>query len=251
MQIVIDLKDAEKLADKLVQVNARALPYATRSAINSAAFDAQKRYRYRAKKQLTLRNRYTEQSIRVNQARGLRIEQQRSVVGSTADYMATQEFGGVETGKRGLSQPIATNAAANLAPGIRPRYKLPTKRNTRRNIELVRKYRRGGATRKQRNLVAILTAAETGKVAFINTGRVRGFFRVQGGKRGAKRARKLYKQTGSMGNLKIKMMWDLSKRSVRIPDKDLLEPSYKEAALQMPRHYHKALAFQLRRLGMY
>ena len=137
MQISMDDRDVKRFARDLRAMRERAYPFATRATLNSAAFDAQNNYRRNASQRLTLRNNWTRQSIQVDKARTLRVSRQAATVGIVAPYLEKQEFAGTERGE-GKSQPLATNESANIARNVRPRERLPTKRNLRRNVSLLR-----------------------------------------------------------------------------------------------------------------
>lgn len=232
MRITMQSPDIVRFERDLKTFKRRAYPFATKSTVNSAAFDAQINYRANANKRLVLRNTFTRQSIRVNMAKGLKVSQQAAHVGSIAPYMAKQEFGGTVTGG-GASQPIATSAAASQGRQVRPRTKLPTKRNLRRNIQLLKARR--GANRKQRNAIAVRQAAKGGGVVYLDTGKSKGLFRVKG--RGK--------------HLKIDMVWSLTRKSVKITARPLLAPAVIETQRQIPRFYREALVFQLKKHGLF
>ena len=177
------------------------------------------------------RNRFTVQSIRVNQTRTLNVRQQSAAVGSIADYMETQEFGGIESkqGKEGVAIP--TSYSSGESENAQPRKRLPRKVNKMANIQLERR-RKKGFSRKQQNLIAIKQAASTGrKFVFLDLGRRQGIFKVTGGKR----------------RPKIKMAHDLTNESVVVPKNPWLKPSFDEAARMVPAFYADALRFQLKR----
>ena len=180
------------------------------------------------------RNRFTKQSIQVEQARTLNVARQSSAVGSTQSYMADQEFGATKSkkGKRGVA--ITTGYAAGQE-GQEPRTKLARKPNKMANIRLRRK-RKKGKNRLQQNIIAIHEAAASGqKYVFLDLGRREGIFKVIGGKR----------------RPKIKMVQDLSNESVDVPRNPWLKPVVDTTRSVMPTFYRDALVFQLRRQGLF
>ena len=230
----VDLKDAKRLERDLKNFAHRAVPFATKNTLNSAAFTAQKLAREDVRQDLVLRNRFTIQSIQVEQTRTLDIRRQAAVVGSTADYMEDQEFGSIKTkaGKKGVS--ISTGYSAGQE-GQQPRTRLPRKVNQLASIQLKHR-RRKGANRRQRNLIAVKDAAASGnKFVYLDLGRRKGIFRVLGGKR----------------NPRVKMVHDLSNTSVRIPSNPWLSPAIDKTEPLMPGIHRKSLEFQLRRLGLF
>lgn len=231
----IDTNDIQELEAELKTFARKAFPFATRNTVNSAAFAAQKAARADVRNELTLRNRWTEQSIQVAQTRSLVVSQQEARVGSTADYMEDQEFGATKSkgGKRGV--PIATSWSAGQSENSQPRTRLPRPANKLASIQLARRKRRG-SNRKQQNLISIKTAAQSGrKYVFLDLGRRQGIFKVTGGKR----------------RPKIKMVHDLSRQSVVIPRNPWLAPVVAEVQRMVPAFYADSLRFQARRLGLF
>ena len=224
----IDNSEIDKLQADLEKLKDRALPFATKNTLNEAAFIAQKKSRRFIKRELTLRNKFTVSSIRVEKARTLNIRRQASIVGSTADYMETQEFGGLKESKAKEGVPIPTSYASGQQGAI-PRTRLPRRPNKLANIRLAKtRFKNVRA----KNTAKIKAAAQSGhKYIFLNLGRSKGIFKVVGGKR---------KQ-------RIKMVWSLMRRSVRIPAKPWLKPNMVATIPLIPRIYEKSLKFQLKR----
>lgn len=231
----IDDRDIKRLEKDLKTFGARALPFATRKTLNDTAFAAQRIARADVRNELTLRNRFTEQSIRVTQERReLVIRRQQAIVGSIADYMEDQEFGATKTkgGKRGVAIPTSYSAGQQ---GQQPRTRLPRRANKLANIRLAKRRTRG-ASKRQENFIKVKQAAESGqKYVFLDLRRREGIFRVLGGKR----------------RPRIKMVHDLTRKSVVIPRNPWLQPATAEASRMLPAFYADALRFQLRRLGLF
>ena len=158
MGFKIDVSDILRLEIELGKLRVKALPFATKSAINGIAFAAQKIAREGVKSTLINRNRFTANSIRVNPTKSLDISTQQSSVGSTADYMEIQEFGGTKSKKGKKGTPIPTSYSAGQAQEAVPRRRLPTRANKLGNIM----FRRGKSgkrqTAKQRVFVTIKLA---------------------------------------------------------------------------------------------
>jgi hypothetical protein len=229
--IEADLTGWQDFENALVLANERALPFATKAAVNNAAFYAMRQAKQNIRKEFTTRNKWTEKSVIVKKAKGLRISEQESKVGSTQEYMAGQEEGDtiVSGGKHG--RPIATGYSAGQE-GQRPRTRLPRPANRRSRISL----RSGvGRSRKQRNIIAVKTAAASGnKFVFLDNGRKRFIAKVIGGKR----------------RPKVKMVYDLSKKIVTIRATPWFGPAVDKAVRRLPEFYRKAFLFQLRRHGV-
>jgi hypothetical protein len=232
--ITIDDRELKEFEADLKTFARRAFPFATKSTVNGLAFKARSIAQEGLKRDLVLRNRFTVQSVQVDQTRTLDVRRQAAAVGSIAPYMEVQEFGGIKTksGSEGVS--ISTGYSAGQE-NAKPRTRLPRKANKLENITL--KKRRGKRiSRKQQNLLAIKQAAASGsKFIFLDLGRRQGIFKVIGGKR----------------RPKIKMVHDLTSQSVVIPKSPWLLPAVTEAQLSGPEIYKKALAFQLKRQGLF
>lgn len=235
MQLQIDMHDVEKLRRDLERFRDDAFPYAIRATLNNSAFATRSIYQAEARSSMTLRNKYTTRSIRVDKARGLSVRGMEAVVGSTAEYMRFQEEGVVhrKRGKHGVAIP--TRAASGEARGSTPRQRLVRKPNKLANIALLRRARAG--TRQQRNVASITQAKAAGrKYVFLDLGRRKGIFRMTGGSR-KKRA-------------KLTMLWDLSRPATVVKRNPMLQRSLTKVEPHVPRIHKKALLAQLRHHGI-
>ena len=227
----IDDKQIKRYETDLKRFADRAFPFATRQTINSAAFTAQSKAKEIIRNEMTLRNKFTLSTIQVRpDKRELNVSRQAAYVGSTVDYMQDQEFGAQKraTGRYGV--PIATSYAAGQSGNKRTR--LPSRPNKMQEIRLSK--RRGGrvANRMQANLMTVKHAAATGqRYVFLNLRRGEGIFRVLGGKK----------------KPRIKMVWDLSRKSVVVPKQPWLAPAVAATNPFIPGIYEDALKFQMRR----
>ena len=231
----IDDKDIKKFERELKAFAHKAYPFATKNTVNTAAFTAQKLARRDVEIKMIQRNKFTIQSIQVDQARTLDVRRQEAVIGSTAGYMEDQEFGAtkVKRGAEGVAIPTTYSSGEAMGASIRKR--VPRAANKLQAIKLRRQGKRG-ATRKQQNLIAIKEAAiSTRKFIFLDLGKKKGIFKVVGGKR----------------KPKIRMVHDLTEQVVTIPRNPWLKPVVDTVALQIPGMYKKALAFQLKRAGLF
>ena len=232
---VVNSSDIRRLESDLKTFARQSVPFATRKTLNDSAFAARAIAQADIKSGMVNRNKFTVQSVRVEQAKTLQISRQQAVVGSIADYLEDQEFGAIKskTGKEGVG--ISTSYAAGQGLNKQPRTRLPRKANKMANIQLTNR-RSKGSSRKQRNLVTIKEAASSGrKFVFLDLGRTKGIFKVIGGKR----------------NTKIKMVQDMTRESVVIPRNPWLKPAFEEALRMQPAFYADALRFQGRRLGLF
>jgi len=227
--------DIKQLESDLKTFAARALPFATKNTVNQGAFRARKYAQENIEQNMVNRNKFTRNSVRVEQTRQLVVRRQEAVVGSIADYLADQEFGATRTAKGSEGVAIPTAYSAGQGEGAQPRTRVPRKPNKMQNIQL-RKRGRKGASRKQKNLVAIKGAAASGsKYVFLDLGRTKGIFKVTGGR---KRPR-------------IKMVYSLSKPSVVIPRNPWLAPAVDRAVRDLPEIYRQSLIFQAKRQGLF
>ena len=229
----IDTKEIHLLESKLRRIAERAIPFATKSAINGGAFKAREMMQKNIREKMVTRNKFTERSVRVDTAKTLDISRQRATVGSVAPYMETQEFGGTERkkGKHGVA--IATTTASGEAEGVRPRRRVPRRANQLQNIRL-RKRGKAGVSRRQANFMAVRQAIKSGdRTVFLDLQKHPGIYKITGGKR----------------NPRLRMLYDLSRSSVRIPATPTLGPAVRVAQGAMPLIYTKALRFQLARLA--
>ena len=212
----------------------RAFPFATKQTVNEAAKGTRRIAVLGFKQDLTLRNKFTVQSVQFDLSKTLNVRHQAATVGSIAGYMESMEFGAIKTKKGGVGTPIATPYASGESMDAMIRTRLPRKAHTMRAIQLAR--RRKSTSRKQRNAIAVQQAAKGGrKFVYLDLGRTKGIFKVVGGKR----------------NPTPRMVWNLSHQSVVIPRRPWLKPATDEIQLRMPNMYKAALKFQLRKHGLF
>jgi hypothetical protein len=242
--ISLDTKEVKDLADDLRKLNERGLAFATREAINQTAWKARQFAHRNIDQKMVQRNRWTKGSVRVEKARSLRISAQEAAVGSTESYMETQEFGGTERaqGKHGV--PIPTSYSAGQM-GAKPRTRLPRRANRLPNIQLARSrsFKMLGKNRRQRVIVAIQMAVQSGKkYVYLESSRRRkkGIYKILGGDRTEKR--------GWPDGMRIRMVYDLTLRTIRVNQNKWLTPAALVATLRTEDHFRRALMFQLKRL---
>lgn len=229
-------KELKRFAGELRAFTKFAYPIATQQTVNTAAFRTMETARKDVKKSMVLRNQFTTRSIQFAKSpKTLQVRRQFSRVGSTADYMETQEFGGVKRKGGSEGVPLATSYSAGQGRGVQPRTRLPRRANKLANIQL-RKRGRGGSSRKQRVLMAIRGAAESGrKFVFLDLGRSKGIFRVVGGKR----------------KPKLQMVHSLSNPAVTIPRNPWLKPAFDKNVAKLPAFYRDALVKQMKRANLF
>lgn len=231
--IRIDDRGSRHLMLHLRQFAKKAIPYAARGAMNSAAFAARKEWVEQLPKSFTLRNTWTARSVRVERATGLDMRRMHSVVGSMADYMADQEHGATRkrSGKHGV--PIPTSVASGEGQGARPRRRVVRRPNRMGSFSL---RTRPMGSRKQRNAAAVAEALRSGrKFVFLDLERRKGIFRLKGGRR----------------RPKVEMVWDLSRPTVRVPRNPTLQRTLKAVEPRLPGMYRDAVIQQLRRRRLF
>lgn len=240
--IRIDTKDIKQKENLLKGLARRAYPFATKETINSAAWDARAGTQELIKKKLTTRNKFTEQSVKVTQAKGLNVKTQIAVVGSIAPYFEDQEFGSVRpsTGKHG--RPIPTAYSSGEGTNAKERKRLPKRANKLRNIRLT-DGRRKPKNRKQATVFAVQNAVLTNKrTVYLDLGKTKGIFKVLNGSKKFKR--------GWPKGARLKMLYNLDNKAVTVTGRPTLGPAAHETAKKLPEFYSKALDFQLKRLGL-
>ena len=218
-----------KIYEQQLEQMPKALHFAERNTLNDLAFETRREAQENIREQMTLRNKWTERSVMVQRAKRL---SDPAIVGSAMSYMYTQEFGGTKTRKGQKGVPLATGYASGEGETSGPRKRLPRGRNKLAKIRL-RQSGGGGMSRRQRNLVAIREAAKSGRrEVYIDTGRKQFIARVTGGKRSPR----------------LRMIYDLSRRSVEIPANPWLLPATNTALRKRNRLYANNLRYQLKRL---
>ena len=244
----VDTSDIKRLESDLLRFKSRAYPFATRQTVHLLSKRGRELAQERARQIFILRNQFTSRTIQFapSSANGitLRVSGQQAFTGSTEDYMAEQEFGGIRNAKGRTGVPIPTAWAAGQ-DGANPRTKLVRAANQMRRIRLARGGGVRSAGRKQRNVIAVQQAIRTGnRYAYFDFGTSEGIFRVLGG---SKRS----KNRGWPNGVKLKMAYDLSRRAVVVPRHRWLEPSVNAASAEGPRFYRDSLLFQVKRHGIF
>ena len=228
MTISIDVSDVKQLGRDLERFTKRALPFGAMNACNKLAFDGRKVWQAGMRRSMTLRNRYTERSVQVVKAAPRTdISKIQATLGSTAPYMAAQEFG--QQKQIGHKHAIPTSAAAGQQ-GAKPRTKLIRRPNRMSQIELGARPHTG--SRKQRNAIAIRMAQKAGnKFVHLETDHGRGLFRI----------------SGKGPRAKITMMWDLSRPSLAVPKNPMLERTVTVMEGRAVAIFYDALLLQAKR----
>lgn len=228
--VKVEFKGAKEMNAGLKRMRGQAVPNALRNTLNTAAFETRTIWRREIRSTFTLRNRFTEQSVRVEQARGSNMV---ATVGSVAPWMAVQEEGGTVRGKSG-HKVIPRAASAGQKAGA-PRTRLVRGRFYLGAIQVAHPALSGG--RRQRNAIAIAMARKQGKniVLLTRPSGAKGLFIIMSG---GKRA------------LKTRMLWDVSRSSVRVHAEPTLERSLTAVKPKLGHMLEAALTQQMQRLGI-
>ena len=225
----VQVTGAKEMLEDLRTFRKKAVPYAARDTVNSAAFETRRIWSDEIRRTMTTRNQFVANTaLRVDKATLGKIETIQSKVGTIFEDMPRQEFGATVSGRSG-HKGIPGPAAAGQAPGGR-RFR-PVRGANR--LSAIRAFHDAkGATRQQRNAVAIAMAKRRGMkhVVLERPKGGKGVFAIGGGKR---------KTT-------TRLVWDVSRKSVRIEPHPTLGPALKRIEPQMPRLMEASLLKQLR-----
>ena len=205
------------LAQSFGKLSKRGAAYAVRDTLNDLAFATKAAWPQRMGRKFILRNKWTIGSIRLEKATIGPIENMQSRVGSALPYMRTQELGGTEHAKGKYGVTIPTTSSAGQAMKAPSRTKLVQKKNWQSAITIARTV---SGRRQRQNAVAVQLAAKSGGVAFLRlAGGRKGMFRVSGGEGKRKR---------------VRMIWDLSRKTVTVKPHPTLEPALREVEVKGP-----------------
>ncbi len=199
----VQLVGMDKFRSDLAKYRKGAIPYAARNGLNACAFAMMREWRREVKSTFTLRNQFTERSIRVERATGLDMRRMVAITGSVAPYMGDQESGATIRGK-GKHKAIPAPAAAGNAPGgskltrtVRPANKLSAI-----SVKTPSMARYG---KRRQNAIVIAVALRKGqKHVLLNRskGTGRGIFEVR--------------TVGKNAKAKVRLLWGLGKTSVHV-----------------------------------
>jgi len=244
----VETDNINKLELQLGKFTKTAVPFATKNTLNVTAFKTAAVAKDIIQEKMVIRNRFTLSSVRVDMARSNNINRMQSTVGSIADYMEDQEFGGQKVKKGSEGIPIATSYASgegsgDKGTGTSPRKKLATPRNRMNRIKLLSK-RIKAKNDNQELIIKVFNAVKTGKREIYHKfQKSKGIFRVVGG---SKKSSKWWPK-----GAKLKMIQDLSNDSVTIPKTAWLKPAVDKVAPTMQEIHNKSLQFQVDRLNLF
>jgi len=230
--IKIDDSDLRRLEKDLHKLSHRALPHAIRGTHRAKGFATMNEARSKIDKEFILRNAWTKRSVQVEMGKD------QTTVGSIADYMEDQEFGGSKKKRGKVGVAIPTSFASGASLKAQPRMKKPRRKNMLKNITFSKARRKTGG--KGAEILGLIRAAvETGQRTFYwDTGRQqKGIFRVLGGR---------LLKSGRVKGAKLRMVYDLSETSVRIPRSPWLLPSTNKVQKRTEEIYAEQLERQIK-----
>lgn len=131
--------DSHRFKTWLSDLEKKQIPYAISGALNGVAFRAQRAIRANLKKKYTLRNKYTEKSIRVEKAKKNNLQ---SIVGTEADYLLEHETGGIFKNKKSRNYSVPQQVRRTKR-GIVSKSKYPSRLKSK-NIRLTNAKNRKG-----------------------------------------------------------------------------------------------------------
>lgn len=213
---------------KLKAFTRHGYPNAVKRTVNAAATKTRDLGKQTVASKMTLRNRWVAGSIRAQWTKSNQVNSMRAIAGSVGPELQKQEFGATVRGS-GKTKAIVTAAGAREPQSARPRKGLLRPRLGKLNL---RKPSRKGLrhmSKRQRALVTIKTLGSQSRndIFYLNLGRRQGFFRMEGPK--------------------LRMVVDLSRRSVKVKRNPWLGPATKTVTKHLPGIYRRELRDQMRR----
>jgi hypothetical protein len=126
MTMDVDTRQLEQYRRKLQQLGKDVMPRVVAETLNTVAGFAHVQTQRNLRSKFTLRNKYTERSIKFYQARERsKWEQINAITGSISPYMDMQDTGGTKRPKQGSKVPMARLVARgnNKSGVVRKKYK--------------------------------------------------------------------------------------------------------------------------------
>lgn len=238
--ISVKITGIQKMTRDLATYRTKALPYAAKTYLNTAAFEARRIWQDEVKKAFTLRNQYTTRSILAVKANAsLSIDHMVSRVGSTADFMGDQEEGALVHG-RGAHKNIPAPTAAGQPVGAK-RTKLVMRG---RRLGAIHASRAGRATGPRQRIAIALAIAVRQHNKYVllprhNGGQ--GLFLLSGGQR------RWMGKRFAVRKMKLRLLWDISRHAVRVPGSHTMQHMVKRIEPKLQHMAEAALLEQLQR----
>lgn len=228
--ITVELKGDKRMLADMAKMRAKAVPYAIKNALNTAAFETRSIWQRELKSTFTNRNTFTVNSVRVEQATTTKLEAR---TGTVAPWLKTQEEGGTVHAKRRVVA-IPGPSAAGQAAGSGKRTRLVAGRFKLGAVQVPHPSAHGG--RRQQNAIAIAVARKQGKtVVLLSRPRGgKGLFSISGGKR----------------KLKTRLLYDVSRGSVRVKPEPTLERSIAQVKPKLEHMMQASMTQQMQRFSI-
>jgi len=233
----MDDRSLKGLQHDLRKYASKVAPLVERDTVNNAAFKGQKRAKQIIRRRFIVRNTWTMRSVRVKKANTSNKSRIWARLGSTEDYLETQEFGKTipKRGAKGVTIPTAI--ASGEAQGTKPRRRVVRRPNQMKAIRLLRVGTKA-KSRKQFIVATIKAAAARGgarRFVYLPFNRHPGIYWITGGKKKAR----------------IRQIFDLSRKSITIPPTPWLLPASKRGQKSIPAFFVKSTKYHLHRAGLF
>lgn len=244
----LDTTEIIKLEKQLKTFGRLALPFAARNAVNDTGVILKKNSFEHVRKEMTLRNRWTQNSLKLFKAKSLTIDKQVARFGSLQDYMFDQEYGGTRTTRRSSSIPIPTGDATGESGNRGRLQKLAKGKNKLLNIQLLKTRGKRLKTRRQRNAATVAQAIRTKqKYVYMETEKSKGIFKIVSGGGGRKGSKQRKRENRS----RVRLLWNMKHRRISVPPRPWLRPAIEEVLKIMPAVYVGAMQNQLDRYHLF
>jgi hypothetical protein len=230
--IRVDMHQIERLAKTLERDTRIGLKYAVAGALNDLAFGARRQWRAEMAERLTLRNQWTQGSVRVERARPSGpVERMQSVVGSLAGYVEKTEAGGIRAGSGKVGKALPTTAASGEGRGGTKRLRVVRRGLRTSAIQLISA--RTGSSPRQRNATALAIARR----------KRQRFVFLEGGVSGTG----IYRITPGRKDLRPTMLYNLGRKALHVKPHPTLGPALEVMDRRFPQLALAAFIGQLRR----
>lgn len=220
---------ANRMQKQLQELSANGIRYARLETINRLAFKGRELWQEEMKGPLILKNRFTQRRAMVQRARS---KNDDAILGHTEEYMRRLEYGISErAAKKWRAIPTEITAGQTRGSLLSGRKKKVRPSLNIKNLNDVEPTKIKGLSRKAATARAIWEARKKRKLILLRNVKKQGIYKV--GKRG-----------------KPLLVYNLSRRVTRMPRIPTLQRTLKKTLVYGPPIAYRALAKQLRRLGV-
>lgn len=262
MRVEINIKGSKELADALKHIGKVGFKHAVKGTLNSAAFDTRAAIQAEMKRDFTLRNKFTVNSVQVDKVKTQTVNRMESTVGSVAHYMADVEQGGVRKNRAGGLSTWVTSSFASGEEGAAKRLKVPKRQHLIKNLKVnktsvtMREGGKGGlAVPTRRNKQGRVSVKYKNLSGLVNKGHANRMLIESVAKQTSSkyvaldtaRGKGIYKVINDGGIIRVKLMYDLSKPQINIKSNPMFKPNAHRVAMTLPAIYEKEIKRQLAR----